>query len=78
MPFCEDCDRYLTPTSMEADGTCPTCHRPVKIEGLAASEQDEPAATKIPWHFWVLLTAAVVYLGWRGIEGVVWLVNLVI
>lgn len=75
MPFCEECERYLTPTSMEADGTCPTCHRSVATEGLAAVEAVARPAAKIPWHFWLLLSAAALYLGWRGIEGVVWLIE---
>ena len=29
MPWCEDCSKYLTPSSLQADGTCPSCGRPV-------------------------------------------------
>ena len=28
-----------------------------------------------PWHFWLVVVMATVYLGWRAIEGVVWLVQ---
>ena len=28
------------------------------------------AAERIPWHFWLLLGAAAVYLGWRAVQGV--------
>jgi hypothetical protein len=26
-----------------------------------------------PWHFWVFVAAAVIYLGWRLVQGVAWL-----
>ena len=29
MPWCDDCDRYLAPSAVTPDGTCPTCGRPV-------------------------------------------------
>lgn len=70
MPWCDDCDVYLAPNTVEEDGTCPTCHNPVD----AADAQVEPQA-KIPWHFWVVVVALVLYLGWRAVEGVIWLIG---
>jgi hypothetical protein len=35
----------------------------------ATAEDEAPGA---PWHFKLLLLATVVYLGWRLVEGVVW------
>lgn len=64
MPFCEPCDRFYNPNSLNPDGTCPRCH--IKLA-------EPPTETKVPWHFWVLLAALVVYLGWRLIQGVGWL-----
>lgn len=32
----------------------------------------EAQAAKAPWHFWVLVAAVVVYLGWRAWFGIVW------
>ena len=29
MPWCEDCSDYHAPSAMNADGTCPTCGRPL-------------------------------------------------
>jgi len=29
----------------------------------------------MPWHFWLILLMASLYLGWRAIEGVVWLIS---
>lgn len=37
-----------------------------------ASEPDHPRA---PWHFKLLLVALVLYLGYRAIQGVVWVVH---
>ena len=66
MPWCEDCAKYLTPTALNDDGTCPTCGRPVgEVEQRAADEVD---AEKTPWHFKLLVAAVVAYLGWRLVE----------
>lgn len=63
MPWCEDCDKYLTPSSLQSDGTCPTCGRPVgEIERRAAELTDSESA---PWHFKLLVVALCAYLGWR-------------
>ncbi len=72
MPSCEPCDRHWTPTSMEPDGSCPTCGRvlPVVNPGSAPEEAEAPSA---PWHFKVLLVCLAVYLAWRGVRGVEWL-----
>ncbi|HEY9558011.1 MAG TPA: hypothetical protein VIR58_14830 [Acidimicrobiales bacterium] len=68
MPWCETCDRFYNPNTLNADGTCPTCGRHVS-EPTAVAEADEVAT---PWHFKVLLVAVVGYLGWRLIEGIIW------
>ena len=49
---------------MNADGTCPTCGRVIA-----------PPAPKVPWHFKLLLLGIIVYLGFRGYQGVEWLVH---
>ena len=36
----------------------------------------EAAAERIPWHFWLLLGAAAVYLVWRAVQGVALLLAL--
>ena len=65
MPYCEDCAKYLTPSSMREDGTCPTCGRQVgEIEQRAAAVVSDETA---PWHFKLLVVAVVAYLGWRFI-----------
>jgi hypothetical protein len=70
MPWCDTCDVYLAPNSVEAEGTCPTCHETVDTSDRVA-QTDNP----VPWHFWVVVVALVAYLGWRLIEGVGWVVE---
>ena len=36
---------------------------------------DPPPAGKVPWHFWILVVAAALYLGWRAIQGIQWLLG---
>ena len=63
MPWCEDCSRFYTPTSMGAGGECPTCGRTIA------------AAPRAPWHFKLLLLAAAIYLGWRLVQGIAWIAH---
>jgi hypothetical protein len=66
MPWCEECSKYLTPSSLREDGACPTCGRPVgEIERRAA---EETADERTPWHFKLLVVALIVYLGWRFLQ----------
>lgn len=83
MPYCDACARHWTPTSMRPDGSCPTCGqvlgrrtslRPASVAAPtdADDENDRAAA---PWHFKLMLLALVVYLAWRGIQGVGWIAS---
>ncbi len=38
-------------------------------------QTSRPNRTGPPWHFWAVIGAATIYLGWRAIEGVVRLVQ---
>ncbi|MBA2496459.1 MAG: hypothetical protein H0V33_05085 [Acidimicrobiia bacterium] len=62
MPWCERCSKFWNPNSMPPTGHCPKC------EDLIATPQDELDAVKAPWHFWVLVVLAVVYLAWRTLQ----------
>lgn len=67
VPWCEGCDRFYNPSTLAPDGTCRECGR------FIASPDDEPedgTSSRAPWHFYVLVVAVVVYLGWRLIQGV--------
>ncbi len=41
----------------------------------ASGGSRDAAAQRIPWHFWLLLAAATVYLGWRAVQGVALLLS---
>ena len=66
MPWCEDCAKYWTPSSLKADGTCPACGH--DVEEAARRAEQAVAEEKAPWHFKLLVVALVVYLGWRFVE----------
>jgi hypothetical protein len=73
VPWCEQCSKFFNPNSMAPDGTCVKC-------GSFIADPDEAGADtktddKVPWHFWVLVVAVVVYLGWRLIQGLAWVVH---
>jgi hypothetical protein len=65
VPWCEDCSKFWNPNSMPPDGTCPTCGELI----------GEPPDSKVPWHFWLLIGALVIYLGYRMVQGFEWLVH---
>jgi hypothetical protein len=71
VPWCEPCGKFYSPNTLHPDGTCPDNH-PV-ADAAPPGDQAEP--TKVPWHLWLLVVAVVVYLGWRLIELIVWLVT---
>jgi hypothetical protein len=79
MPWCEDCAKYLAPTAMNADGTCPTCGRSlaeqqpitaknINLRKLAAGENADESDMKAPWHFKVLMVLLALYLGYRVVQ----------
>ncbi len=70
MPWCDSCDVYLAPNTVETDGGCPTCHTAVDMADAGNSETG-----KVPWHFWLVVVALVGYLGWRLIVGIIWLIE---
>jgi hypothetical protein len=83
VPWCEDCAKFWTPSSMKADGSCPTCGRVLPVASdAAASEAADPVVTsknlklrelagedaKTPWHFKLLMVLLGIYLGWRLVQ----------
>ena len=73
MPWCEECQKYWTPTAMRSDGTCPTCGRDVDADVRRTDER--MAEEKAPWHFKLLVVALVAYLAFRGFQGVEWVLD---
>lgn len=62
MPWCDDCGRDAAVDQLTEDRTCPTCGRELEV-------------VKAPWHFKLLLVATVIYLVWRGWQGIEWLLG---
>jgi hypothetical protein len=75
VPWCASCDRFLSPSTVLADGACPGCGTPVD-KGKARSSDEEDDLPPIPWHLKLLLVAIAVYLGYRLFQGVEWLASL--
>jgi len=77
MPWCEDCERFYNPNTLTSDQSCPEGH-PVGSEAAMAdgpvrvSRMEAAREAGVPWHFWLLVAALVLYLGWRAVEGVLW------
>jgi hypothetical protein len=72
MPWCEPCSRYFAPSAVTADGKCPVCGRAIEVP-LRSGASNAPtlrdlsrmSGEKAPWHFKLLMTMLVLYLGWR-------------
>ncbi len=85
VPWCAECDRYLTPPAVNTDGTCPTCGRavdvaaPAPVAAGAGAAGAEPTADEelpvVPWHFKVLCVGVTVYLGYRFVQLGEWLIH---
>ena len=85
MPWCAACDRFLSPSTVRADGSCPSCGRLVdagRAHGPPATAGPAPVSTggaveeppvPVPWHLKLLLVTLAVYLAYRAYQGVAWL-----
>lgn len=74
MPWCVSCNKFLTPPTVRPDGTCPKCGRTVErglIPGMTRSDDEPPPA--VPWHLKFLGLALALYLGWRLLQVISWL-----
>lgn len=86
VPWCPECDRFLSPSSVTTTGECPRCGRPVDAgagkappavvasDATANTEADDELGP-IPWHLKLLAGAIALYLGFRAWQGVEWIVN---
>ena len=80
MPWCPSCDRFLSPPTVTPEGTCPKCGRAVEpgrvhASGSAAKPHPEEELPPVPRHLKVLGAAMVVYLGYRFLQGIEWVVH---
>ena len=78
VPWCDACDRFLSPSTVKVDGTCPSCGRVVDAGHARTPEavdDDDEALPPIPWHLWLLAGAVAIYLGYRAMQGIEWLLS---
>ena len=78
MPWCDDCGRFYTPSTLTPAGDCPSGHHVADPAEHGLRQSDDPEGedhAKVPWHFWLLLAALAVYLGWRLVQGIGWLLS---
>ena len=87
MPWCPACERFLAPPSVTPEGRCPDCGQPVDPGRARAAAVDDPSTSPpheagapedlapVPLHLKVIGGATVVYLGWRLVQGIAWLVK---
>ncbi|MAW72542.1 MAG: hypothetical protein VYC75_11145 [Actinomycetota bacterium] len=66
MTWCDRCNREFDIGLVDDQGGCPACGQWLG---------DPPSGGSVPWHFWVVVTGAVLYLGWRALEGIVWVLQ---
>jgi hypothetical protein len=75
VPWCTECDRFLSPSTVRPDGTCPTCGRTVDTGAVATKTEDDEKLPPIPWHLKLLALAILVYLAFRLYQGIEWLLG---
>jgi hypothetical protein len=76
MPWCVSCNKFLTPSSVRPDATCPRCGSTVErglIPGMTRPADEAPPA--IPWHLKLLGAAVALYLGWRFLQMLSWVLS---
>ena len=86
MPWCDACDRFLSPSTVKVDGTCPSCGRIVDpghaheagAGPTAKAVDDDEDLPPIPWHLWLLAGALAIYLGYRAMQGIEWLMGVLV
>jgi uncharacterized paraquat-inducible protein A len=64
VPWCDTCDRIVEDDEV-VEGACPRC----------GGVLDAPERGPLPWRFRFMIAAAVVYLVWRIVQMVGWLIH---
>jgi len=65
MAWCDECDRLVEDDQLDDEGACPTC----------GTVLTEPTPRRIPWTFKVMVVAFIIYLGYRGYQGITWIIH---
>lgn len=76
MPWCVSCNKFLTPSTVQPDATCPKCGSIVEkglIPGMTRPANE--ARIGVPWHLKLLVSGVAIYMGWRFLQMGEWLVG---
>jgi hypothetical protein len=76
VPWCVSCSKFLTPSTVQTDGTCPRCGNTVErglIPGMTRPADEAPPA--VPWHLKMVGVALALYLGYRFFQIIDWLLH---
>ncbi|HEY3942247.1 MAG TPA: hypothetical protein VGL60_07155 [Acidimicrobiales bacterium] len=65
MPWCDECDQLVEEEEVGEEYTCPTC----------GNALGDPPHRRVPAYFKFMLTASVIYLGYRAYQGIAWLAH---
>jgi hypothetical protein len=74
VPWCNDCDRYLSPSTVRTDGTCPSCGHAVDLPAAHAPKR-RGWFTRLPWQLKLLLIVFAGYVAFRLYQGITYLVG---
>jgi len=69
MPWCTACRRYLAAPTVRPDGSCPKCGTAVE------TPQWFRKRGRVAWHVALLALVFGIYLAFRLVQGVTWLVH---
>src|SRR5947209_964583 len=76
VPWCVHCNRFLTPSTVRPNATCPVCGEVVErglLPGLTTRRADESEKPGVPWHLKLLGAATALYLGFRFLQLIDWI-----
>ena len=76
VPWCVHCNRFLTPSTVTPEATCPKCGQIVErglIPGMTRPADEE--AVGAPWHLKLLGSALAIYLGYRALQLIDWILH---
>ena len=76
VPWCVSCNRFLTPSTVRPDATCPRCGQVVErglVPGFTRPADEPPPA--VPWHLKLLGVALAIYLSFRFYQLIDWFMH---
>ena len=74
MPWCESCAKYFAPTAMNDRRHVPDVRPAPSRRDRAAGAEEVVADEGTPWHFKLLIGVVAIYLGFRTVQMISWLI----